>query len=431
MTRNRSGRCLATVFLLTSSLAISAPLAHAAAGDLDPTFGTGGIAVTAYNGPAPADAVLQSDGKIVVITGFDNDPSATEAFGVLRYQSNGALDTGFGTGGRTSTAFTNFINSANDMAIQPDGRIVVAGETESADGTLSEFAIARYTTAGVLDASFGTGGKVTTNFVGVQPGGVHNPATSVLIQADGRILVGGSASECAKCGTKTALARYNANGGLDTTFGTGGMVSVTAIGQIDTLAEDAAGDIFGLNGASIAEFSATGVLQPQVTPATITTASSVGFQVLPTVVQSTGNYLVATGAGDGSGFRRDADTQVVRHLGTGAVDQTFTSPAFDFVGPDAPGTTDSAQAIAQQSDGKIVLAGLHTANGSTAFTVARLTATGGLDATFGSGGTLTTPVSGGGQASVVLVQPNGRILVVGQQFGSGSLGIVLARYLGG
>ena len=83
--------------------------------------------------------------------------------------------------GRTCAAFTNFLNSPNDIALQPDGKIVVAGNAQGADGTVSEFAVARFNANGTLDGSFGAGGKVTTNFVGVMAGGVSNPADSVLI----------------------------------------------------------------------------------------------------------------------------------------------------------------------------------------------------------------------------------------------------------
>jgi uncharacterized delta-60 repeat protein len=237
----KTARSVMVTFLAALGVLASVTAARAAAGGLDPAFGSGGIVTTSYNGPFPTAAALQPDGRIVVIAGFDNDPSATEAFGVLRYLGNGTPDSSFGAGGRTTASFTNFINSPNDMALQRDGKIVVAGTAESADGTVSEFAVARFNANGTLDTSFGTGGKVTTNFVGAMTGGVSNPADSVLIQADGKILVGGHASRCARrCPTQSALARYNINGSLDTTFGSGGMVAVTAIGDITTLAEDAA-----------------------------------------------------------------------------------------------------------------------------------------------------------------------------------------------
>jgi uncharacterized delta-60 repeat protein len=421
----RISRTGMVTFLAALGVLAGVPAAHAAAGDLDPGFGSGGIVTTSYNGPFPADAALQPDGKIVVIAGFNNTPSATEAFGVLRYQGNGALDTSFGAGGRATATFTNFLNSPSDVALQADGKIVVVGNAQSADGTVSEFAVARFNANGTLDASFGAGGKVTTNFVGVMAGGVSNPADSVLIQADGKILVGGLASQCARrCPAQSALARYNTSGTLDTTFGSGGMVAVTAIGGITALAEDAAGHIFALNGASTAEFSAVGALQSQVTPSPITIASGRGTS---SVFQADGRYLAIS---SGAGFsRHDTDAKVVRYLPTGAVDLSFTNPPFDFSAGNTV-ASDAVQALAVQPNGQIIAAGLHSANGSASFTVARLNSSGSLDTTFGTGGTRTLNLPGGGQASVVLIQPDGKILVIGQGFiPGGGVTLILARYV--
>jgi uncharacterized delta-60 repeat protein len=175
-------------------------VANASAGGLDPSFGTGGVVITSanYNGSAPpSDVMPQPDGKILVIAQL-TDPATDGDFGVLRYQASGAADTSFGTSGQATAAFTNFINTPYDAALQPDGKIVVVGDAESADGTLNEFAVARFNANGILDSGFGTGGKVTTNFVGVHSGGESNPAYVVLVQPDGKIIVGGSASTAAK-----------------------------------------------------------------------------------------------------------------------------------------------------------------------------------------------------------------------------------------
>ena len=160
----RISRAGMVTFLAALGVLAGVPAAHAAAGDLDPGFGSGGIVTTTYNGPFPADAALQPDGRIVVIAGFDNDPSATEAFGVLRYQGgNGALDTTFGNGGRATAAFTNFINSPNDLALQPDGKIVVAGTLGNFFPSLffstNEGVVVRYNSDGSLDKRFGKNGS--------------------------------------------------------------------------------------------------------------------------------------------------------------------------------------------------------------------------------------------------------------------------------
>ena len=421
---------LAVPGLVGASLALGQTAAYAAPGGLDTSFGTGGKVVTSYSGPAPTDALLQPDGKIVLVVGLSNTPTATQSIALVRYQSNGAIDTTFGQAGWASTNFTNFINYANDAVLQPDGKIVVAGEAQSADGTVSEFAVARFTANGALDTTFGTGGKVTTNFVGVMLGGVSNPASTVLLQPDGKILVGGSASRCPRnCGARqTALARYNSNGSLDTTFGTGGEVSVVAIGQVSTLAEDSAGNIFALDNAQVAEFSQSGSLLPQVTPAPVVVSSGGGFQTQPALFQADGRYIVSSGLADGtSGYLHDVDVKVTRYQPNGLVDPTFTSPAFDFAG-EAPNATDLAQGIAQQPNGQVVLAGLTSANGVATFSIARLATSGALDTAFGTGGIVT--VAANAQGSVVRIQPDGKILAVGQGFTNGATTIVLARYLG-
>src|SRR6202047_3806557 len=90
------------------------------------------------------------------------DANASDTFGVVRLLSTGGLDQTFGTGGSTRIAFTDFINTPNALALQGDGKIVVAGQAASADGTVSEFAVARFNANGTLDRGFRANGKVTT-----------------------------------------------------------------------------------------------------------------------------------------------------------------------------------------------------------------------------------------------------------------------------
>jgi uncharacterized delta-60 repeat protein len=247
----------------------------------------------------------------------------------------------------------------------------------------------------------------------------------VLVQPDGKIIVGGSASTAAKTPAQTALARYNPNGTLDTSFGTGGTVMVSAIGPVQTLGEDSAGDIFALNGSAIAEFSPAGVLQSQVTAAPITVASTGGIG--SAAFQANGSYLVGQAASGGS--RRDVDAKVVRYLPTGAVDPSFANPPFDF---SAEGTVaqDLIQALAVQPGGQVVVTGLHFSGGSSALAVARLDSNGTLDATFGTGGAETTSLPG--QGSAIAIQPDGKVVVAGEveEPGSSTVSLVVARFLG-
>ena len=192
-------------------------------GDLDTTFGTQGKVITDFGGDDRAEAVaLQSDGRIVVAGRSGGD------FALARYTTTGALDTTFDGDGLVTTDFSGGQDAAFAVAVQPNAEIIVAGAT--AAGGSSDFALARYTPDGSLDASpgpleagFGVDGLVTTDFGGTDPEG----AAGLALQQDGGIVaVGGALSDF-------ALARYDFVGGPDPTFGTGGKLTTDFTG-VDT-----------------------------------------------------------------------------------------------------------------------------------------------------------------------------------------------------
>jgi uncharacterized delta-60 repeat protein len=172
-------------------------------GSLDTSFGSGGSAATTLDYFA-SSVLIQADGKIVV-SGSD--------FELARYDSNGNLDPSFGVGGKVSTSFDG---QGFGLVGQPDGKLIVAGNVFS--GGHTSFAVARYNIDGSLDASFGAGGEVSTSF-----GPTNNDAYSVTLQADGKIVVAGAADFA----TELALVRYNVDGSLDASFGSGGMLTTT------------------------------------------------------------------------------------------------------------------------------------------------------------------------------------------------------------
>ncbi|MCI0529632.1 MAG: hypothetical protein L0Y56_19490, partial [Nitrospira sp.] len=191
---------------------------QAAPGDLDPTFGTGGKAITDFGGSDQASAIaLQANGKIVVAGSSEIDGFLD--FALARYNTDGSLDTSFGTAGKVTTDFGGSNGGAFAVALQQDGRIVAAGRTFIFFGLTSDFALARYNTDGSLDTSFGTAGKVTTDF-----GGNNDGVFAVALQADGKIVAVGS-SQIGIMNSDFALARYNPDGSLDSSFGSGGMVT--------------------------------------------------------------------------------------------------------------------------------------------------------------------------------------------------------------
>ena len=398
-------------------------LAQAAAGAPDTSFGNGGKVQTnftkiATNGAVAKAALIQQDGKIVIAVIFIATQAATESAGLVRYLSNGSLDVSYGQRGAAMVSFTNFINVPNSVAIQGDGKIIIAGEAQTADGDTSEFALARLNTNGSLDSTFGNGGKVTTNFVGVQAGGVSNPANAVVLQPDGKILAAGLASECAKCSHDTALARYNTNGALDTTFGTGGKVRVTLnAGPPDALGVLTNCHILTLSGTSIFEFDSSGVLQSTVTGGTIAAASTGGTNVF----QPDGRFIATVpAAGDN---RHDSDMRVERFQPSGSADSTFNSPVFEL-----------GSAAAFEPNGQILLGAQPDAEQPGAgFFVSRMNIDGSLDTSFGDGGAVNTQFPNtSALVAAIVVQTDGKIVAVGTALenGGGPADIALARYLG-
>ena len=194
-------------------------------GRLDPSFGTGGTVVTDFSGTGNssdiAEAVaLRPDGTIVV-AGHSEVLGFTSDFAVAQYDRRGRLDPSFGDGGTVVTDIraAGTGDWAADMAVQPDGKIVVVGNSYASG---PDFALVRYDRRGRLDPSFGTGGTVLTD---IRNAGYYDGAAGVTVQSNGKILVAGSSHAAdASSSADFALARYDRRGRLDPSFGTGGTV---------------------------------------------------------------------------------------------------------------------------------------------------------------------------------------------------------------
>ena len=183
--------------------------ADSTARQLSPSFATSnGLISTNLSGFDYAEAVaIQDDGKIVVVGNGGDD------FGVARYHANGQLDLEFGSGGKTRLNFAG-VDSARDVVIQQDGKILVAGAANSE----ADFGLLRLNSNGLLDQTFGVRGKVTTNLLGT------DYAKALAIQDDGKIVVVGNG------GNDFGIARYHANGQLDLGFGSGGKTRINFAG---------------------------------------------------------------------------------------------------------------------------------------------------------------------------------------------------------
>jgi uncharacterized delta-60 repeat protein len=401
-----AGRSTEAILVKAQAAAASTP------GSLDPTFGHGGKVLTPGGGAT--DAILQPNGDIVVSGGF----------GVARYLPTGQLDATFGSGGLASAGFAGG-ESRTGVALQSDGKIIWAGSQGNpsfpAGGTFA-FAVARFNANGILDTSFGSGGHASVEFFAPPTQGAQEFADAVLVQPDGKILVAGSArqGQIRFAPIQGALARFNANGTLDTSFGTGGTVLSSSLPNgITALGLDAAGDIFTL--PVRAEFTPSGQADASVTPAPITASSHGGSSVfLPS-----GQFVQANGV---TVAKHDVDVQVQRFNADGSL--ASASPAFDYSG--AAGldqALDSAAAVAIQANGQAVAGGAHFLSTSL-FGLARVNPDGTLDAGFGSGGVLTTTFNGNEAVEALLIQPDGKIIAAGfsDNNTTGQSFIALARY---
>jgi len=408
-----------------------------AAGDIDTSFG-GGTLVTP--GGITDDFVrglaVQADGKALV-AGFGVFSTATGTdFMLVRHLRDGGLDTSFGTGGKVSTAFNNGGRSdeALAVAVQPDGKILVAG-TSDQGATGYDFALARYNADGTLDTSFGSGGRVTTSF-----GNDADTAYAVLLQPDGKIVLGGDSSQGAS-GVDFALARYNADGSLDASFGNGGKV-LTAIGD-----DGARESIYALALQTVAgvtrivavggegDFIAAAYRSDGTLDTGFGTAGTV-HGVFGSVIGAARGVVVTSDGKLVLAGHRDHDFAAVRLLPNGSLDASFGSGGRSVIAVSAD-NWDEATALVQQADGRLLLGGwVYTGNSSSADTVLlRLNTDGSPDAAFGPGGIRRTAVAAGGKTDsgyALALQPDTRVptvrvLQAGEASGS-DLDIVLMRH---
>jgi uncharacterized delta-60 repeat protein len=197
---------------------------YTTSGNLDASFGSSGTVTLKVGGGSSTGAngvAVQSDGKIVLAGEADFKPGAE--FALARYTSSGSLDTTFGNKGIVNTQLGSS-DFPYAILIQPDGKIIAGGTSAQPYGSTPykqyEFALARYNTNGSLDKSFGSGGKVLTAFGNSAPY-VHNvdgEINGIALQSDGKIVVAGFFTISGSSGRYFTVARYNANGALDTTF---------------------------------------------------------------------------------------------------------------------------------------------------------------------------------------------------------------------
>jgi uncharacterized delta-60 repeat protein len=421
------------IALLAIGLMSGANLAQAQAGSLDTTFGTGGTVTTSFaDGVAGVGAFEQSNGDIVAVAQVNFVNNVGTGIGLVRYTSAGELDTTFGTNGITVTTFAGIAFDPFGFAAKKNGDFLIGGVATTTSG-LNKFGLARYTSNGVLDTTFGTKGLVITK-VGTR----SDAPGAMLLQPTGQIVMGGFEVAEGNIPGKMSLVRYNANGTLDTTFGKAGisLASVTFLGP-ETLALLSNGDFLAVgedanfNTGLVAEFSSKGVLRSNVTSAKVVAALSssqsavpnVMFQS-PTVFQPNGHYVVGTTSCTFHSECRGTKFAVNRFLETGKTDTTFDATVESF---DPTQTTSVAQTVALQANGQIVVGGLIKDGAPIFGGLVRLDSNGELDTTFGTVDSfgVCCSVTSDQTFSALLIQTDGRIVAIGGLDGD----LAVARYL--
>ncbi|MBC8124370.1 MAG: hypothetical protein H7X70_01430 [Candidatus Kapabacteria bacterium] len=339
-------------------------------GSLDTSFGTGGVVTTSISGGGDVTngIAIQSDGKFVLV-GYSGIFPNYDVL-LVRYSEDGALDESFGTGGTVLTNIGAKGDQGHAVAIQSDGKIVVAGNYDN--GTNSDIVLVRYTENGKLDSSFHNDGIVTT---GVGPAG--EIARSVAVQSDGKILITGYSYTPKSFAYEFVIVRYAMDGSLDSSFGINGIVTTDIVSQNDY-------------GESI-------------------------------VVLNNGKIIVG-------GYSFSGNLSVAQYDSSGRLDPLF--------GVDGKVTLpfgcmyQNDYSIAMQTNGKILLCGYSTLRSANSdFAMARFTDRGLLDPTFGVGGVITTPIGiADDVATAVAIQKDGKIILAGTSFDGTSNVITVVRY---
>jgi|SRR5215213_3975134 len=412
---------------------------------LDTSFGSGGRVTTDFGVLSSVDEaraiVLQSDGKIVV-AGYADRNTNSANFALARYQPSGATDPSFGIAGKVVTDFTGLRDEAHAIALQPDGKIIVGGFANGDSDIFSgDFALVRYETNGGLDPSFGNGGKVTTDF-----NGRFDQINAVALQTDGKIVVAGAATSATSTQWLFALARYDSSGSLDPTFGSGGKVTTgfapfsdeanaVALQNDGKIVVAGTADVrnnfsFPASNFALARYDTTGNLDSAFgSGGQLITDFAGGVDQAHTLVLQSDGKIVLGGKTTFLSGERGFRFALARYDTSGSLDSTFGNGGR--VSTDVFGDENHAFDMLLQSDGKIILTGAVVQNLQLDFALTRYDNTGNPDNSFGTSGIITTDFSGThDEAFATAQQEDGKIVVVGAaEEANGGRNFALARYV--
>ena len=410
--------------LVFLTIAVGAVPRAEADGMLDPSFGNGGIVITQFPGMFPNSAassvVVLPDGRAAA-AGAVTLPMSGTAMAAARYLVSGALDPSFSSDGTSQVDFP-FFNSfagADDVLLQPDGRLVLVGGVDSFQfGRF--FALARLTVNGAPDFSFGTEGRLTTEFPG--------PAWAVagLLQPDGRIIAVGNS------GTDLAAARYNVNGTLDPTFGTAGQLTLPlpqpfTVGDA-ALQPDGKLVIVGAYGPGPFDFGLvrllpSGAVDPSFDGDGVATTDFGADESTQSVIVLADGRLVI----GGHRTTTVTDVALARYLADGTLDTTFGTGGLATADS---GATEITEQLIELPNAKLVIGGWTNDANAEDFLLARFHPDGALDTSFGSSGFIRTDVGSpwNDRCRGVALAGQDLLLTAGLVSPGGAPDFALARY---
>jgi uncharacterized delta-60 repeat protein len=421
-------RSLAAAVLIVVLVASSAA---AAPGDLDTAFSGDGFTVTTFRDSygVATSVAIQSDGRTVVAGGMHRNVSIEADFALARYTLDGRLDRTFSGNGRARTDFGARFDEALGVAIQADGKIVVVGRASD------DIAVARYEADGDLDASFSRNGKRVIDLGGV------DAAFDVLPQADGKIVMAGTD------GRDFAVLRLREGGPMDAGFGVAGVARTDFGGFQDAaraVAIDAAGGIVAGGSAlmdekrrsdfALARYDSDGALDDDFGDAGLATTDFASFDDgITDIALAPKGAIVASGHAEQ--FPGDADqasdVALARYEPDGSLDAKFGDAGT--VRTDFGSYFDEAEGMALQGDGRIVVAGHFLDGSSDTAALARYEPDGDLDPSFGVGGIAVSgaEVSGDRVGGVALRADGGIVVATAASTGDpdSSFGFLVLQFL--
>lgn len=394
-------------------------------GQIDSTFALNGIYSQYFSGDVneAKDVVIQSDGKIVIVGNFGTqNESSVSDIGVIRLNSNGTLDTSFGSNGSVIINVNNKYELANAVALTSDGKILVAGSSDD------DIAVYRLNSNGTMDAGFGTNGSsvIVLNTI--------DNLFDIKVAADGKFFVAGHAYFSS--GSDFLVAKFNINGTLDNTFATSavvdGVLAVT-FNNYDygkTIELDASGDVY-VTGISFvtgkgycpaaARINSDGnsldVSFASVGKAVYQINNTANDEVYSSLLLADGSLLLG-------GLALSGSKSLVMKLVDGDQDSSFGTDGVMMFNPQSNSINSCVFDMQQQADGKIVLAGQSNQTSYYGFSLSRINLDGSLDSSF----MIFTDITSGNDVIYGMAfQSDGGIVVAGK---NGNNQFAAARYFG-